>query len=69
MNFHGLAQDVFWLIIVCLVCGFVLWLVDKAPIDGTFKAIAKGCAIFLLIVMVVFFLAGLLGLAGPIGIR
>lgn len=62
MDFHALAVDAFWLLLVCLGCGFVFYLVDLAPVDATFKQIAKGVVIFLLIVIVVIFVGQIFGL-------
>lgn len=45
-----------WLLTVLLVIvvvGFVVWVVDKAPIDPTFKVIGKGLAILGLVVWLI----------------
>ena len=59
-----MIAGVFWLVLVVVCVGFLVWLVDKLPIDPDYKTIAKGILLFALIVAVIIFIAGLLGV-GP----
>jgi len=42
------------ILIVIFVAGFILWLANKAPIEGTFKQIMNGVAIVALVVWLIF---------------
>jgi hypothetical protein len=60
-----MIEAIFWLVVFILFIGFLVWLVDQPQsIDAQYKKIAKGILIFLLVLAVIFFVAGMLGI-GP----
>ncbi len=42
----------FTLVVVLLVIGFVVWLIELAPVSATIKRIIQGCVIFFVILWV-----------------
>jgi hypothetical protein len=45
--------DIIHILIVIFVAGFLLWLVNKAPLQETFKQILNGVAIVALVIWLV----------------
>ncbi len=60
-------MTVFYLIVVLIVAGFVVWAIDLLPIDGTFKTLIKGIAILIAVLYTVIVVLRLIGFAVPIG--
>lgn len=62
-------ESIFILVLVIIAIGFAVYLIDKVKIDQTYKDIAKAVLIFALIVYLLFWVAGLLGIVTPHALR
>lgn len=40
-------------LLVLIIAGFLVWLLNFLPIDGTFKSVAKGIIIFVVVLSII----------------
>lgn len=56
-------MPIMWLVIVLVVAGFGLYMLERVPIDPTMKLIIWALVILIVVILVIYFIAGLMGLS------